>query len=285
MTFVCEVGQSRDILDWYRVTCGMESFLISQEEEPGEGTVIQDVGMKLTVGSWITEWLCREEGVTWTEGQDDVRNFKLVLAEPLPGHENGHVNKFLRNNGGPGVQHIGLTTSDITTTVTELTSRGAQFRRPPPTYYRLTDKQEDIRSTGHNLDTFKRLGILIDSEQTGHNDTNSFIIGDDEEQNSFLLQIFSFPVFQTDTFFLEIIQRQNSRGFGGGNIRALAESLIVWEREREKLLVSLADHPTSPAIFKSCSNEDFKCFYPPTETFGMRRSVTVQSNLNVVLSH
>merc|ERR1719192_2869690 len=116
------------------------------------------------------------------------------------------------------------------------------------------------------METFKQFGILIDKEQTD---------GEEEESQQFILQIFSFPVFDADTFFLEIIQRQNSRGFGGGNIRALAESLIVWEREREKLLVSLADHPTSPAIFKSCSNEDFKCFYPPTETFGMRRSVTV----------
>ena len=279
----------------------MERFLISREEEPELGNVIEDVGMKLTVGSWVTEWLCKEEGVTWTNDQDNIRcrhcfnvflmtyhlslrNFKLVLAEPLPGHEDGHVNTFLRNNDGPGVQHIGLATLDISETVAELNRRGTKFRRPPPTYYKLTDKQEDILTTGHNLDTFRRLGILIDREQTEQT-SNSFILGEEEEQNSFLLQIFSFPLFETETFFLELIQRENSRGFGGGNIRALAQSIIEWEREREKLVSSLAQPHTSPTILKTCSSEDFRGFYQPTESFGLRRSVTVQSNLNVVLSH
>lgn len=301
MTFVCDIGESKNILDWYRVTCGMERFLISREEEPELGSVIEDVGMKLTVGSWVTEWLCKEEGVTWTNDQDNIRcrhcsnvfvmtydlclrNFKLVLAEPLPGHEDGHVNTFLRNNDGPGVQHIGLATLDITETVTELSRRGTKFRRPPPTYYKLPDKQEDILRTGHNPDTFRRLGILIDGEQTEQT-SNSFILGEEEEQNSFLLQIFSFPLFETETFFLELIQRENSRGFGGGNIRALAESIIEWEREREKLVTSLAQPNTSSTILKTCSSEDFRGFYQPTESFGLRRSVTVQSNLNVVLSH
>ena len=301
MTFVCDIGESKNILEWYRATCGMERFLISREEEPELGSVIEDVGMKLTVGSWVTEWLCKEEGVTWTNDQDNIRcrhcfnvflmtidlclrNFKLVLAEPLPGHEDGHVNTFLRNNDGPGVQHIGLATLDISETVAELNRRGTKFRRPPPTYYKLTDKQEDILTTGHNLDTFRRLGILIDREQTEQT-SNSFILGEEEEQNSFLLQIFSFPLFETETFFLELIQRENSRGFGGGNIRALAQSIIEWEREREKLVSSLAQPHTSPTILKTCSSEDFRGFYQPTESFGLRRSVTVQSNLNVVLSH
>ena len=227
MTFVCEVGESRDILDWYKVTCGMERFLVSHEEDPDVGTVMEDVGMKLSAGSWVTEWLCREEGVAWTEDEDDVSNFKLVLAEPLPGHEDSHVNKFLRDNGGAGVQHIGLSTRDISHTMRVLNTKGAEFRRPPPTYYSLQDKQEEIRSLGQDMETFKQFGILIDKEQTD---------GEEEESQQFILQIFSFPVFDADTFFLEIIQRQNSRGFGGGNIRALAHSIIEFKRQREKFL-------------------------------------------------
>ena len=73
VTFVCDIGESKDILDWYRMTCGMERFFISEQEEPGSGSIIEDVGLKLTVGSWLTEWLCREEGVTWTNDQDDIR--------------------------------------------------------------------------------------------------------------------------------------------------------------------------------------------------------------------
>ena len=126
MTLVCELGQSRDILAWYSETCGMARFSISPEEEE-EGLVLEEVGMKLSAGTWLEEWLCREEGVSWDQEQSD-RNFKLVLAEPLPGHEEGHVNKFLRDNGGPGVQHIGLATLDISHTLTVLSSSGAEFR-------------------------------------------------------------------------------------------------------------------------------------------------------------
>ena len=126
MTLVCELGQSRDILDWYSETCGMTRFSISPEEEE-EGLVLEEVGMKLSAGTWVEEWLCREEGVSWDQELSD-RNFKLVLAEPLPGHEEGHVNKFLRDNAGPGVQHIGLATLDISHTLTVLSSSGAEFR-------------------------------------------------------------------------------------------------------------------------------------------------------------
>ena len=154
ITLVCEAGDSRDILDWYSNTCGMEPFLLSQEEQPGEGTVFEEVGLKLNVSSWVTDWLCREEGVAWSQ-PDHINNFKLVLAEPLPGNEDSHVSQFLRDNGGPGVQHIGLATLDITHTVSVLTRSGAEFRKPPPTYYALKEKQEEIRSIGRDTETFK----------------------------------------------------------------------------------------------------------------------------------
>ena len=44
---------------------------------------------------------------------------------------------------------------------------------------------------------------------------------------NYLLQIFSKPIFEEDTFFLEVIQRQGSRGFGSGNIKALAWSIAL----------------------------------------------------------
>ena len=49
---------------------------------------------------------------------------------------------------------------------------------------------------------------------------------------AFLLQIFTKPVFEVDTFFMEIIQRKGAQGFGAGNIRALALSIIEMERRR-----------------------------------------------------
>ena len=57
-------------------------------------------------------------------------------------------------------------------------------------------------------------------------------------KNSFiwncLLQIFAKPVFQDETFFLEVIQRQGSRGFGSGNIRALAMSIAIENNKKSK---------------------------------------------------
>ena len=66
--------------------------------------------------------------------------------------------------------------------------------------------------------------LLIDKEQSEAKQSKS---SHSEQSEQFILQIFSFPVFVAETFFLEIIERQNSRGFGGGNIRALAQSIIL----------------------------------------------------------
>ena len=93
--------------------------------------------MRLTVGEWLSSWLCREDGVQFQNDTEDVMNFKLVLAEPLDNEKNSHVRNFLRDHGGPGLQHIGLTTPNACQTVSIMTKAGAQFRKPPPTYYKL----------------------------------------------------------------------------------------------------------------------------------------------------
>ena len=64
-------------------------------------------------------------------------NFKLVLAEPLDNSKGSHVQTFLDQHGGPGLQHIGLTTPNASVTVQVMSDQGAQFRKPPPTYYEL----------------------------------------------------------------------------------------------------------------------------------------------------
>lgn len=42
------------------------------------------------------------------------------------------------------------------------------------------------------------------------------------------MQIFTYPVFRRDTFFLEVIQRKGARGFGVGNVTALARSVNAY---------------------------------------------------------
>ena len=48
------------------------------------------------------------------------------------------------------------------------------------------------------------------------------------------MQIFSEPLFQEDTFFMEVLERQGARGFGQGNITALARSIIADQRQRRE---------------------------------------------------
>ena len=69
----------------------------------------EEVGMRMKVGEWISSWLCREVGVKFplsevSREMESRRNFKLVLAEPLEGAADSHVQKFLDEHGGPGLQ-------------------------------------------------------------------------------------------------------------------------------------------------------------------------------------
>jgi len=238
---VVRPGESRAILDWYRNCCGMRRFLVNKEDHPQEGTVIRDsVGLRLTSGEFMSEWLCKEEGVSWTSDEnkvnshlEDVRNFKLVLAEPLPEPQDSHVHNFIKNHNGGGLQHIGLCSNNIVSTVREMTKSGAQFRNPPPTYYTLPGKMKEISEIENDPDTFKSLGILIDKEANCAEDVKEAC--DDTEvseksdavEESYLLQTFTKPLFEKETFFLEVIQRRGARGFGTGNILALAQSIMA----------------------------------------------------------
>ena len=138
-----------------------------------------------------------------------------------------------------------------------LTKNGAFFRKPPPTYYTLEGKIEEIQAIGEDPKTFQELGILIDPEYTNENDEKDLV-------NSYLLQIFSFPIFDTNTFFLEIIQRQGSRGFGGGNIRALAASIIELEKQHQERITETKKKLTrapSRKILRTSSHNDMETLF------------------------
>lgn len=64
VTYVCEPGDSKKILQWYADLFNMKRFLVNPKESIEEGVAIgEEVNMRLTVGEWIASWLCREEGV------------------------------------------------------------------------------------------------------------------------------------------------------------------------------------------------------------------------------
>jgi 4-hydroxyphenylpyruvate dioxygenase len=65
-----------------------------------------------------------------------------------------------------------------------------------------------------DFDAIQKLNILIDFDEGGY-----------------LLQLFTKPLLDRPTVFLEIIQRNNFSGFGAGNFKSLFEAI---EREQEK---------------------------------------------------
>jgi 4-hydroxyphenylpyruvate dioxygenase len=69
-----------------------------------------------------------------------------------------------------------------------------------------------------DLSILEKLKILIDYDDDGY-----------------LLQIFSKPVQDRPTVFIEIIQRNNHQGFGAGNFKALFECIEVEQNERGNL--------------------------------------------------
>ncbi|HWM12571.1 MAG TPA: hypothetical protein VNO82_24640, partial [Solirubrobacteraceae bacterium] len=110
-----------------------------------------------------------------------------------------------------GAQHIAVATRDIVRTVTEMRDRGIEFLNVPDTYY--DDVPERIGEIKESLEDLRRLGILVDRDDEGY-----------------MLQIFTKPIADRPTMFLEVIERHGARGFGEGNFKALFEAI---EREQE----------------------------------------------------
>ncbi len=137
---------------------------------------------------------------------------KFPINEPAEGKKKSQIDEYLEFYEGPGAQHIALTTTDIVSTVSELRKRGIRFLKTPETYYE--EVPERVGEINERLEDLRREGILVDRDDEGY-----------------LLQIFTAPLGDRPTIFLEIIERHGARGFGDGNFKALFEAI---EREQEK---------------------------------------------------
>ena len=137
---------------------------------------------------------------------------KFPLNEPAEGKRKSQIDEYLEYYGGAGAQHIAVASRDIVRTVEQLKERGIEFLRTPETYY--DDVPERIGEIAEDLEDLKRLGILVDRDDEGY-----------------LLQIFTKPIGDRPTVFLEVIERHGARGFGDGNFKALFEAI-----EREQAL-------------------------------------------------
>lgn len=229
VTFACECGESGQILDWYSHHFGMRRFLINSEEDVDRGFVIdsEDVGLRLKAFEY---WKCAETGLSAGTHPESI---KFVIAEALPNQGPNQVDTFLYDHGGPGIQHIGLHTDDIISTVSRLKDSGVQFAEPPYTYYTEVGKYEEICDIGQDVEVLRQNGILVDAEADPGEVTGTF--EDNPSPNiRYLMQKFTKPLFEKNTFFLEIIQRVGARGFGSGNITALWRSVQAYINKKEK---------------------------------------------------
>ena len=137
---------------------------------------------------------------------------KLPINEPAKGIKKSQIEEYLDFNEGPGVQHIAIQTNDIIKSITALRKNGVDFLVVPDSYY--DDLKKRVGNIDEDIKKLKELNILVDRDEEGY-----------------LLQLFTKPVEDRPTLFIEIIQRKGSRGFGQGNFQALFESI-----EREQAL-------------------------------------------------
>ncbi len=146
---------------------------------------------------------------------------KMPINEPAVGKKKSQIQEFVEYYGGAGVQHIALNTNDIIGAVQNLRDRGSEFLTIPSTYYtRLRERlaaQSSIQ-VRESIDELEKLHILVDYDENGY-----------------LLQIFTKPIEDRPTLFLEVIQRYNHQGFGAGNFKSLFESIEMEQEKRGNL--------------------------------------------------
>ena len=135
---------------------------------------------------------------------------KFPINEPAEGRKKSQIEEYIEFYNGAGVQHMAVATDNIIETVTALRDRGVEFLTVPVVYY--DDVLDRVGEIDEDLEPLRDLGILIDRDDEGY-----------------LLQIFTKPILDRPTMFIEIIQRKGAKSFGKGNFKALFESI---EREQ-----------------------------------------------------
>ncbi|NSC25284.1 4-hydroxyphenylpyruvate dioxygenase [Streptomyces albus subsp. chlorinus] len=144
---------------------------------------------------------------------DGSHKVKLPLNEPAPGRRRSQIDEYLAYHRGPGTQHIALETKDILAATDALRAAGVDFLPTPHTYYDDPELRARIGAVRVDIGELRSRGVLVDRDEDGY-----------------LLQIFTRPLVDRPTFFIELIERHGSRGFGKGNFKALFEAV---EREQE----------------------------------------------------
>ncbi|MFE2030106.1 4-hydroxyphenylpyruvate dioxygenase [Streptomyces hygroscopicus] len=135
----------------------------------------------------------------------------LTLIEPDLSRRPGQIDRFIKDHGGSGIQHIAFRVDDAVRAVARATEKGVAFLATPGAYYRFMEQRLEL--SVHTVAELERHGILVDEDHDGQ-----------------LFQIFTRSIHDRRTLFFEIIERVGARTFGSSNIKALYEAV-----EAEKL--------------------------------------------------
>jgi len=136
---------------------------------------------------------------------------KFPINEPAEGKKRSQIEEYINFYNGAGVQHLALATDNIIYTIHQLRERGVDFLDVPDSYY--LDLQDRVGAIDEDIEVLKKYKILVDRDDEGY-----------------LLQLFTKPLMDRPTVFIEIIQRKGATSFGKGNFKALFEAI---EREQE----------------------------------------------------
>lgn len=137
---------------------------------------------------------------------------KFPINEPAKGLKRSQIEEYITFHNGPGVQHVAIETDDIVETISKMRAQGVEFLDIPESYY--SDLLDRVGPIDEDLEPLQKLNILVDRDDKGY-----------------MLQIFTKPVEDRPTLFIEIIQRKGAESFGKGNFKALFVSI---EREQER---------------------------------------------------
>lgn len=167
----------------------------------------------------VTENTAMNSGVV----QNETGEVKFPIMEPAANKCQSQIEEYLTFHHGPGAQHIALLSSNIEQSVRALRNNGITFLDTPGEYYEALEGR--IGKIDDDLDTLRELNILVDRDHWG-----------------ILKQVFTKPLHDRPTAFMEIIERKGARGFGGGNIKALFEAIEREQARRGNLRKPMGTH-------------------------------------------
>ncbi|MEC7519637.1 MAG: VOC family protein [Myxococcota bacterium] len=160
---------------------------------------------------------------------DKPSGVKFANNEPMrPYFRKSQINLFHEDQRGDGIQHAALGVRDIIECTRGLREQDVKFMPTPGTYYDMLPdrlKRIGVGEIDEDLDVLRELEILVDGSA----------------EHKYLLQIFLresaglYEDREAGPFFYEIIQRKGDAGFGGGNFRALFDSIERQQRDEGRI--------------------------------------------------